>query len=88
MKEKTQATAIVPSAEATAELIPGQTAELIAKSFAENTMRNRKQALRAFAKWLRNREITGCSLNISRTYLARAKHQERRHCSGSGEVAA
>ena len=31
-------TAIVPSPKATAELIPGQTAELIEKSFAENTI--------------------------------------------------
>ena len=41
MKEKTQETAIVPSPKTTAELIPGQTAELIEKSFAENTIRNR-----------------------------------------------
>ena len=40
MKE-TQETAIVPSAQPTAELIPGQTAELIEKSFAESTIRNR-----------------------------------------------
>ena len=41
MKE-TQQTAIVPSAQPTVELIPGQTAKLIEKSFAQNTIRNRK----------------------------------------------
>ena len=40
MKE-TQETAIVPTTEGTAELIPEPTAELIEKSFAENTIRNR-----------------------------------------------
>ena len=58
MKEKTQETAIVPTTETTAELIPRQTAKLIEKSIADNTMRNRKQALRAFSYWLRGREIT------------------------------
>ena len=38
MKEKTQETAIVPSPEATTA-IPQPTAELIEKSFAENTLR-------------------------------------------------
>ncbi len=37
----TQETAIVPMTETTAELIPNQTAELIEKSFAQNTIRNR-----------------------------------------------
>ena len=57
MKEKTQETAIVPSSETTAELIPEPTAELIEKSFAENTMRNRRQALKQFQGWLQGREI-------------------------------
>ena len=58
MKEKTQATAIVPTIETTAELIPNQTADLIEKSFAENTLRNRRQALQKFDEWLRGRPIT------------------------------
>ena len=41
-------TAIVPSPEATAELIPQPTAKLIEKSFAENTVRNRRQALKHY----------------------------------------
>ena len=48
MKEKTRETAIVPSPGTAVELIPGQTAKLIEKSFAENTMRNRRQALTTF----------------------------------------
>ena len=36
-----QETAIAPTTETTAELIPNQTADLIEKSFAENTIRNR-----------------------------------------------
>ena len=51
-------TAIVPTTETTAELIPEPTADLIEKSFAENTMRNRKLALRKFSHWLRGREIS------------------------------
>ena len=51
MKE-VQETAIVPTTEATTA-IPQPTADLIQKSFAENTMRNRKQALQAFSYWLR-----------------------------------
>ena len=58
MKEKTQETAIVPSPETTAELIPGQTAELIEKSFAQNTMRNRRHALQKFREWLQGKQIT------------------------------
>ena len=50
-------TAIVPSPKATAELIPQPTAELIEKSFAENTVRNRRQALKQFQGWLQGREI-------------------------------
>ena len=40
-RDNMPSTAIVPTTETTAELIPGQTAELIEKSFAENTIRNR-----------------------------------------------
>ena len=58
MKEKTQETAIVPSAQPTAELIPGQTAELIEKSFAQNTVRNRRHALQKFDEWLQGKQIT------------------------------
>ena len=68
MKEKTQETAIVPTTEATTA-IPQPTAELIAKSFAENTKRNRKQALRAFSHWLRGREITDGLLAEYAAYL-------------------
>ena len=57
MKE-TQETAIVPSAQPTAELIPGQTAELIEKSFAQNTIRNRRHALQKFDGWLQGKQIT------------------------------
>ena len=57
MKEKTQETAIVPSPEATTELISEPTGELIRKSFAENTLRNRRLALRHFQRWLNGREI-------------------------------
>ena len=55
--DDTQETAIVPSGEATAELIPEPTAELIEKSFAKNTMRNRRQALKHFQGWLQGRGI-------------------------------
>ena len=54
----TQETAIVPTTETTAELIPNQTAELIEKSFAENTMRNRRHALQKFHAWLQGRPIS------------------------------
>ena len=59
MKEEVQATAIVPSPKATAELIPQPTAELIEKSFAENTIRNRRQALKHFDGWLNGRPCLG-----------------------------
>ena len=58
MKEKTQKTAIVPTTETTAELILGQTADLIEKSFAENTLRNRRHALQKFDEWLQGRQIS------------------------------
>ena len=45
------------------ELIPEPTARLVEKSIAENTMRNRKQALRAFSYWLRGRgQRNGCEI--------------------------
>ena len=46
-----QETAIVPTTETTT-VIPEPTARLVEKSFADNTMWNRKQALRSFAIWL------------------------------------
>ena len=57
MKEG-QATAIVPLTETTAELIPERTAQLVEKSFAENTLRNRRYALQKFDEWLRRRPIS------------------------------
>ena len=51
-------TAIVPTTETTVELIPGQTAKLIEKSFAENTIRNRRHALQKFDGWLQGKQIT------------------------------
>ena len=47
---------LVPSTEAIV-VIPQPTAELIEKSFAENTLRNRRLALQHFQKWLQGREI-------------------------------
>ncbi len=64
--QEKQEIAIVPSGEATAELIPQLTAELIEKSFAENTIRNRRHA--------DDRSQTGCSPNISQTCSMTAKH--------------
>ena len=61
-------TAIVPTTEATTA-IPEPTARLVEKSFAENTMRNRKQALRAFSYWLNGREISDGLLAEYATYL-------------------
>lgn len=58
MKEKVQGTAIVPSTQATQELIPEPTARLVEKSFAQNTIRNRRQALKQFNEWLQGRQIT------------------------------
>ena len=69
MTEKTQGTDLVPTTETTAEVIPEPTARLVEKSFAENTMRNRRQALRAFSDWLRGREITDGRLAEYATYL-------------------
>ena len=61
-----QETAIVPSPKATAELIPQPTAELIEKSFAENTVRNRRQALKHFDNWLNGRP---CSDGLLAQYI-------------------
>lgn len=69
MTEKTQGTDLVPTTETTAEVIPEPTARLVEKSFAENTMRNRKQALRAFSDWLRGREMTDGLLAEYATHL-------------------
>ena len=40
------------------ELIPAPTAELIEKSFAQNTIRNRRHALQKFREWLQGKQIT------------------------------
>lgn len=56
--ESAQEAAIVPSPKTTAELIPRETANLIEKSSAENTLRNRRHALQKFREWLRGRQIT------------------------------
>ena len=65
MKESTQATAIVPTTE-TSTAIPQPTAELIQKSFAENTVRNRRQALKHFDGWLNGRP---CSDGLLAEYI-------------------
>ena len=65
MKEM-QKIAIVPSPKATAELIPQPTAELIEKSFAENTLQNRKLALKHFDEWLNGRS---CSDGLLAEYI-------------------
>ena len=57
MKERTKTTAIAPSTETTQELIPEPTARLVEKSFADNTLRNRRHALQKFGEWLRGRPI-------------------------------
>ena len=64
--DSTPQTAIVPSPETTAELIPQPTAELIEKSFAENTVRNRKLALKHFDEWLNGRP---CSDGLLAQYI-------------------
>ena len=63
-----QETAIVPTTETTTA-IPEPTARLVEKSFADNTMRNRKQALRAFSYWLQGREIRDGLLAEYATHL-------------------
>ena len=75
MKEKTQQTAIVPTTQTTAELIPNQAAELIEKSFAQNTIRNRRHALQKFGAWLQGLtdKVSGHSARIgSAVSLAQA----------------
>ena len=56
MENERLETAIVPTTE-TATAIPQPTADLIQKSFAENTIRNRRQALKQFQEWLQGRGI-------------------------------
>ena len=65
----TTATAIVSTTETTAELIPQPTAELIEKSFAQNTIRNRRHALLKFREWLQGKQITDGLLATYITYL-------------------
>ena len=64
--DSTPTTAIAPSPKATAELIPQPTAKLIEKSFAENTVRNRRQALKHFDEWLNGRP---CSDGLLAQYI-------------------
>ena len=68
MKEA-QETAIVPTTEATAELISEPIARLVEKSFAENTIRNRRHALQKFDEWLQGltEKVSGHSLRIGTT---------------------
>ena len=63
--ESTQETAIVPTTESTTA-IPQQTARLVEKSFADNTMRNRRQALKQFDDWLNGRT---CSDGLLAEYI-------------------
>ena len=60
---------LIPSPKATAELIPQPTAELIEKSFAENTIRNRRLALKHFDDWLNGRPCSDGLLAQYITYL-------------------
>ena len=69
MREETQGTDLVPTTEATVELIPQPTAELIEKSFAENTVRNRRQALKQFDDWLNGRPCSDGHLAEYATHL-------------------
>ena len=66
MKEERLEGSLVPTTESTAELIPEPTAELIEKSFAENTLRNRRQALKQFDGWLNGRP---CSDGLLAEYI-------------------
>ena len=68
MKE-TQQTAIVPTTETTAGTISEPTARLVEKSFTENTLRNRRQALQHFQEWLQRRTITDGPLAEYITHL-------------------
>ena len=89
MKEEVQATAIVPSPKATAELIPQPTAELIEKSFAENTIRNRRQALKHFDGWLNGRPCSDGLLadSISHTCSTRESPRNNQYRGLRSEVA-
>ena len=69
MEDKKQETAIVPATESTAELIPEPTARLVEKSFAQNTIRNRRHALKQFQEWLQGREIRDGHLAAYITHL-------------------
>ena len=62
-------TDIVPSPESTAELIPEPTAKMVGKSFAENTIRNRRLALKHFDRWLNGRPCSDGLLAQYITYL-------------------
>ncbi len=64
-QEGTLSTAIVRTTESTT-VIPNQTAELIEKSFAENTIRNRRHALKCFDDWLNGRT---CSDGLLAAYI-------------------
>ena len=69
MKDKTQETAIVSTTETPAELIPEPTARLVEKSFAENTIRNRRLALKHFDAWLNGRPYSDGLLAAYITHL-------------------
>ena len=89
MKEKTRETAIVPSPGTAVELIPQPTAKLIEKSFAENTMRNRRQALKHFDDWLNGRP---CSDGLLAQYITHLFDQGKaprnnQYCGLRSEVA-
>ena len=78
MKE-IQQTAIVLTTKTTAELIPEPTANLIEKSFAENTLRNRRHALQKFGAWLQGRPISdGLLAETNRTINRRSSSQNLR----------
>ena len=66
--EERERTAIVPTTQTTTA-IPAPTAELIEKSFAENTIRNRRHALQKFDGWLQGRQITDGHLAEYATHL-------------------
>ena len=58
MKEEARENGLIRLPKTTAQLIPNQTAELIEKSFAENTIRNRWHTLQKFDAWLNGRQIS------------------------------
>ena len=68
MKSERLERAIVPSPEATTA-IPEPTADLIKKSVADNTMRNRRQALKHFDEWLNGRPCSDGLLAEYATHL-------------------